>query len=292
MAVPVDDFKIKDNEFLKSDLEIQFQQDDQQLPAELLHEIDMVLGEAVSEKNIFEIQTDFTALGLEDPEQDYGIVEMQQTFLDLISHNLSPLSRYVKAFTMGANYETILELCDLIISPILPRLKEIELLTHAEELTFFKSVVHFAKSEIDPKGRDVMRHVVFRSFKELKKKFHLSCRGSKVAVKNLILFLDSLKANPEISDEDIQRFFSIGVPSLTWVRKTSSLELHSLSGVSVEVIRKIRALAKDQKAKGTALMSGGYKIEGFKPKSSVMSEDDIKDPYIIQIEDDEKDYNF
>jgi hypothetical protein len=124
---------------------------------------------------------------------------MHNTFLDLLSHNLSPLTRYVKAFTLGANYETVLELCDLLISPILASFERNWIESTFDELTFFKSVLHFAKSETDPKGREVMKSVVYRSFKELQKRFHLSYRGSKVAVKNLISFLDALKANSEIS---------------------------------------------------------------------------------------------
>jgi hypothetical protein len=278
------DESMKDDEFLKPDSDFQSKED--QLPQELLNEIDLVLGEAVQEK---EPRTyDKPIIGLEEIE-DYGLHEMHNTFLDLLSHNLSPLTRYVKAFTLGANYETVLELCDLLISPILPRLKEIGLNQHLDELTFFKSVLHFAKSETDPKGREVMKSVVYRSFKELQKRFHLSYRGSKVAVKNLISFLDALKANSEINDETIQRFFAIGVPSLTWVRKTSSEELNSLSGIPVETIRKIRLLAKEQKSTqptASRTMSGGYRVPA--PNRKIYSEDDVANTFVIQIEDDQE----
>ncbi len=275
---------MKEDEFLKPDSESQSKED--QLPQELLNEIDLVLGEAVQEKD-HRTQENSPIIGLEEI-QDYGLQEMHNTFLDLVSHNLSPLTRYVKAFTLGANYETVLELCDLLISPILPRLKEIGLNQHLDELTFFKSVLHFAKSETDPKGREVMKSVVYRSFKELQKRFHLTYRGSKVAVKNLIAFLDALKANPEVNDETIQRFFAIGVPSLTWVRKTSSEELTSLSGIPVETIRKIRVLAKEQKStQQSRTMSGGYRIPA--PNRKVYSEDDVKDSFVISIPADEDD---
>ncbi len=283
-STPMDEI-MKDDEFLRPDSDFQSAED--QLPQELLNEIDLVLGEAVQEKDNRNHENT-PIIGLEEI-QDYGLYEMHNTFLDLLSHNLSPLTRYVKAFTLGANYETVLELCDLLISPILPRLKEIGLNQHLDELTFFKSVLHFAKSETDPKGREVMKSVVYRSFKELQKRFHLTYRGSKVAVKNLISFLDALKANSEISDETIQRFFAIGVPSLTWVRKTSSEELTSLSGIPVETIRKIRLLAKEQKSTTQSrTMAGGYRIPA--PNRKVYSEDDVKDSFVISIENDiEKD---
>lgn len=273
---------MKEDEFLKPDSETQSNED--QLPQELLKEIDLVLGEAVQEKDQ-RTQEHTQIPGLE--EIDYGLQEMHNTFLDLVSHNLSPLTRYVKAFTLGANYEIVLELCDLLISPILPRLKEIGLNQHLDELTFFKSVLHFARSETDPKGREVMKSVVYRSFKELQKRFHLTYRGSKIAVKNLIAFLEGLKANPEITDETIQRFFAIGVPSLTWVRKTSSVELTSLSGIPVETIRKIRLLAKEQKSKDQHKMAGGYRVPA--PNRKIYSEDDVKDSFVITITEEKDD---
>lgn len=272
------DTLMKEDEFLKPDSDSQSKED--QLPQDLLNEIDLVLGEAVQEKN-HSTQENTPIAGLEEV-QDYGLYEMHNTFLDLVSQNLSPLTRYVKAFTLGANYETVLELCDLLISPILPRLKEIGLNQHLDELTFFKSVIHFAKSETDPKGREVMKSVVYRSFKELQKRFHLTYRGSKVAVKNLISFLDALKANSEISDDIITRFFAIGVPSLTWVRKTSSEELTSLSGIPEEMIRKIRLLAKEQKSTAQSRkMAGSYRVPA--PNRKVYSEDDVKDSFVITL---------
>ena len=276
-----------EDEFLKSDAETS---DENQLPQELLNEIDLVLGEAVKEKDFPLLAgTSLDIPGLDEPEQDYGVQEMQNTFLDLISHNLSPLTRYVKAFTLSANYDIVLELCDLLVTPILPRLKEVELHQHFDELTFFKSVIHFAKSETDPKGREVMKSVVYRSFKELQKRFHLTYRGSKIAVKNLIMFLEALKANKEITDDVIQRFFAIGVPSLTWVRKTSSEELTSLSGIPVDIIRKIRVLAKEQKSKKPlATMAGSYRIPVPERKAPLILEQDINDPFILTITDDDE----
>jgi hypothetical protein len=273
---------IKDDEFLTLSLD---PESEDQLPQELLKEIDLVLGEAVQEKENPKI-TPRTIEGLEEIE-DYGLQEMHNTFLDLVGHTLSPLTRYVKAFSLGANYDTILDLSDLLISPVIPRLDEVGLAHHRDELVFFKSVLHFAKSETDPKGREVMKSVVYRSFKELQKKFHLSYRGSKLAVKNLISFLEAMKANPEISEEVIQKFFAIGVPSLTWVRKTSSQELTSLSGIPVETIRKIRVLAKDQKP-NQGKMAGSYRITAPERKAQYnIHEDDFKDPFVIKIAEDD-----
>lgn len=283
LVTPTKD-EMTEDEFLKSKLEVDTSEGSQ-LPQELLNEIDLVLGEAVREKDLVR---NIDLSHLEEP-QDYGIQEMQNTFLDLISHNLSPLTRYVKAFSLGANYDTILELCDLLVTPILPRLKHVELHQHFDELTFFKSVLHFAKSETDPKGREVMKSVVFRSFKELQKRFHLSYRGSKIAVKNLIVFLEALQVNKEITESVIQRFFAIGVPSLTWVRKTKSEELTSLSGIPVEIIHKIRLLAKEQKAKKTnsSSSSGNYRVPGFDRKQEYSLDSEISEPYVVALADDQ-----
>ena len=278
---------IKDDEFLSAAVEDGLEED--QLPQELLQEIDLVLGEAVQEDGVTlpESNFDFSVLPAEEVK-DYGVQEMQNTLLDMVSHTLSPLSRYVKAFTLGANYEIVLELCDLLVTPILSRLKEVELHQHHDELTFFKSVLHFAKSETDPKGREVMKNVVYRSFKELQKKFHISYRGSKAAVKNLIWFLDSLKKNSEISQDMIERFFAIGVPSLTWVRKTKSEELSSLSGIPIEQIRKIRLLAKDQRPNRPAVFSDTRLVPRPVVSYDNITEKDIEEPFVIQIADEEK----
>jgi hypothetical protein len=185
---------------------------------------------------------------------DFGIGEMQQILMDMMSQTLAPLSRYIKAFRAGEDYERTLELCDLLVSPMIPQLEKAMVTQPMEDLAFFKSVLLFAKNELDPQGRAVMKNVVYRAYQEVKRTFCIGFRGSRKAVRNIIEFLARLQANDTISEQDIVKFFAIGVPSLTWIRRTNSKELSSLSGLSVEKIRTIRALAKKSKASGMAIV--------------------------------------
>lgn len=243
----------KEEEFFRTDEAIE-----EGLPDDLIEEIDSALGEAVlkldeekdnpiidsihSTEIHFELDEDSTML--HDP--NFGIGEMQQTLMDMMNMTLRPLARYIKSFQYGEHYEETLDLCDLLISPLIPQLEMAMLTQPMEDLAFFKSVVLFARNESDPQGRIIMKNVVYRAYKEVQKTFDLRYRGSRKAVRNLIEFLKAMRENPTITDEDIKRFFAIGVPSLTWVRRTSSKDLTSLSGIPVGKIRMIRTLAKDQ----------------------------------------------
>ncbi|MCB1196787.1 MAG: hypothetical protein KDK51_00305 [Deltaproteobacteria bacterium] len=233
---------------------------DNGLPEDLIEEIDSALGEAVLQMD----STPSTATFLEDPIHDteihfeldeesmmlhdanFGIGEMQQTLMDMMNMMLRPLARYIKAFQYGEHYEETLDLCDLLITPLIPQLEMAMLTQPMEDLAFFKSVVLFARNEQDPQGRRIMKNVVYRAYKEVQKTFDLRYRGSRKAVQNLISFLQVMRSNPSINEEDIQRFFAIGIPSLTWVRRTSAKELTSLSGIPIGKIGMIRTLAKDQ----------------------------------------------
>lgn len=244
----------KEEEFFRTD-----QPAEDGLPDELIEEIDNVLGEAVLKLDdpgkepsaAFDIhdteihfELDEESHMLHDP--NFGVGEMQEMLMDMMNMTLRPLARYIKAFQYGDDYEETLDLCDLLISPLIAQLETAMLTQPMEDLAFLKSVVLFARNENDPQGRKIMKNVVYRAYKEVQKTFDLRYRGSRKAVRNLIGFLKSLRDNPSIQDEDIRRFFAIGVPSLTWVRRTSSKDLTSLSGIPIGKIRMIRTLAKEQ----------------------------------------------
>jgi hypothetical protein len=72
---------MKDDEFLKPDSD--FQSADDQLPQELLNEIDLVLGEAVQEKDTSHSLSNVHQSLDSKKFEDYGLHEMHNTFLDL-----------------------------------------------------------------------------------------------------------------------------------------------------------------------------------------------------------------
>ncbi|MCB0326675.1 MAG: hypothetical protein KDD52_03565 [Bdellovibrionales bacterium] len=224
-----------------------------ELPDDLLEEIDLALGEAISgvredkspelelDPEEFQFISDETFLA----ETDYGTFEMQKTFLEMAKQVLAPLGRYIKAFVQGEDYWLTLEVSEMMVSPLVSQLEQVELTEHYEKLSFFRALLLLAKGERDPQGQKVMKNVLKKSSKEIEKFFQLKSRGSRVAVKNLLGFYRLLKYSDVLTDLDVRRFFAVGIPSLTWLKKTHDQELASLSGISMEKIAVIRDLTKE-----------------------------------------------
>ncbi|MCB0271991.1 MAG: hypothetical protein KDD46_03130 [Bdellovibrionales bacterium] len=285
--------EFKEDEFFRTDQAV-----DEGLPDDLIEEIDHVLGEAVLQLENHQhvpdhpihdteihFELDEGSHMLHDPS--FGVGEMQQMLMDMMNMTLRPLARYVKAFQYGENYEETLDLCCLLISPLIPQLEAAMLTQPMEDLAFFKSVVLFARNESDPHGRKIMKNVVHRAYKEVQKTFDLRYRGSRKAVKNLVSFLQALRANASIKEEDIEKFFAIGVPSLTWVRRTSSKDLNSLSGIPVGKIRMIRTLAKEQSKPKTSTADVLAPIPKItfsnEPLTTIREASEDQDPFLIDI---------
>ncbi|MEZ4705018.1 MAG: hypothetical protein R3A11_07525 [Bdellovibrionota bacterium] len=238
---------MKEDLFLRDESQIH-----EELPDELLEEIDLALGEAISgvREDVQEPELDFDNFQLIsdehfDVQPDYGTFEMQKTFLEMIRQVLSPLGRYIKAFVQGEDYWLTLELAEMVVSPVVEQLNQVELEDHCEKLSFFRALLLLAKGEKDPQGQKVMKNVLQKASKEVESHFRLRSRGSRKAVKNLLSFYRLLKKSPELADSDLRKFFAMGIPSLTWLKKTHSKELESLSGIEEKKINLIRDLAKE-----------------------------------------------
>jgi hypothetical protein len=178
-----------------------------------------------------------------DLSDDPGIRQMQETYLEIVRQALGPVDRYLKAMSSGENYREILELCEMIVNPLVPKTEQVGLHKLADDLVFFRSLLNLALGERDQTGMEAMREVVMEGFVKLSEGFGLTFRGYRLAVKNLVLFYRDLKHADGVSESDIRRFFAIGVPSLTWIRRTHVADLQSLSGVEPGVIHEIRKLA-------------------------------------------------
>jgi hypothetical protein len=216
----------------------------QGLPDDLLTEIDAALGDMLEaepdgqsfiQESLVEVQDGLSS--------DPGIRQMQETFLEITRHNLSPIARYMKAISQGESARELLEITELIVTPLIPRVEAVGLTEHAEELSFFRSLLLLALGERDPSGSKAMKEVVMEGFSKLAGRYGLRFRGYRLAVRNLVEFYRALKSSDRISEMDVRRFFAIGVPSLTWVRRTRVSEMTSLSGISPELMTQIRALA-------------------------------------------------
>jgi hypothetical protein len=219
------------------------------LPEDLLKEIDLALGDFLTEGS------EEGAPFHEPPQEevgnwtpDPGVRQMQETFLEIAKHALNPVGRYMKAISQGESARELLEISELVVTPLIPKVEAVGLSDHAEELSFFRSLLLLALGERDPSGSRAMKEVVMEGFSKLADRYGLRYRGYQLAVRNLVEFYRAVRASDKVSEMDVRRFFAIGVPSLTWVRRTRVSEMTSLSGVPSEVMTQIRALAYEYRS--------------------------------------------
>lgn len=256
----------------------------QVLPDDLLDEIDQALGDVLTADldapQVFQEELVEVADGL---SADPGIREMQTTFLAITSNNLSPIARYMKAISQGESPRELLEITELIVTPLIPRVEAVGLAEHAEELSFFRSLLLLALGERDPSGSKAMKEVVMEGFSKLAARYGLRYRGYQLAVRNLVEFYRAVRSSDKISEMDVRRFFAIGVPSLTWIRRTRVTEMTSLSGISPEVMTQIRHLAYERKSvaplHGARLAREDFIIP-FPERPRVITTNDVTDAAI------------
>ena len=182
--------------------------------------------------------------------QDAAVTQMQDTFIDMVRNSLNPIARYMKALDAGEDAKEIYEITELIITPLIPKVEQVGLISHAEDLTFFRSLILLALGESDSHAKMKLKQVVIEGFVEIQKGFNLYCRGYRKAVLNLVELYRTLKRIESLDEIDIRRLFAVGIPSLTWFRKMKTVELASLSGVTEEKIVKIKQIASH----GTSVM--------------------------------------
>ncbi len=224
-------------------MEQDFGEVEHRLPDDLIEELDKELD------NLEMTAEEEMALAAEEAERadglspDPGIRQMQETYLELAQNALAPVSRYIKALTLGETSRELLEISEMVISPLISRTEAVGLERHAEDLTFFRSLLQLALGERDQTGSAAMREVVMEGFHKLSERFDVHFRGYRLAVRNLVEFYRALRDSEEISDIDVRKFFAIGIPSLTWVRRTRVFEMTSLSGIPSDVMTQIRKLA-------------------------------------------------
>ncbi len=235
------------------------------LPDDLIDEIDQAIGEAFGsgfgpdpEPMALEAKPE-EALdvkpeeGLDIKPQDVpmfdpGMAEMQGTFVEMVKGSLNPVARYMKAISLGEHEKELLEISELIVTPLIPKVEAVGLNEHAEDLSFFRSLLILAQGEREASGRKAMKEVVMEGFTQMSDRFGLSFRGYRLAVRNLVEFYRAMRSHDAVSEEDVRKFFAIGVPSLTWVRRTRVKELSSLSGISSKVMTQIRKIAYEYRS--------------------------------------------
>lgn len=252
------------------------------LPDDFLDEVDRELEALQSAPEVVsDLQFTAEEAANDGLSSDPGVRQMQMLYLDIARNNLSPVSRYMKALTQGESFRDLLELSEMVVTPLLPKTEEVGLQQHADDLTFFRSLLYLALGERDQDAMHAMREVVMEGYSKLSDRFGLSYRGYRLAVKNLVQFYRRLRSSEGISEIDVRRFFAIGVPSLTWVRRTKVSEMTSLSGISPEAMAVIRKAAYIYRVQPTVAGASLAKDDFFQgeeiQQSQIVTELDLSD---------------
>ncbi len=237
-----------DDPFLRPDTSELQPSSDSSLPNDLIDELDQAL-----ENITIDTAPDAEIISIEPPAPDGlsvdpGIREMQETFLGMVRNFLRPVDRYMKAIAHGDNSRELLEIAEHIVAPLVAKTDAVGLREHTEDLILFRSLLQFALGERDSTSFESMKGVVVRGFEKLQQRFALErFRGSRPAVRNVVAFYRALKEEGKVAPEDLARFFAIGLPSVTWLRRTPIPEMVSLSGITTDVIRTIQRKAFDSR---------------------------------------------
>lgn len=178
----------------------------------------------------------------ESPELNAAYADMQETFLAIMRQVLKPVTRYVKAILQGEESRELFEIINFTVTPLIDKVEKVELFQHTADLLIFKSTLarilatHFGT--LSPE----MREQLIKSFMEVKHTFNLDLRGNHRAVSNVLDFYRMLCFSKDIDVDDIRKFFAIGIPSLTWVRRTHVGEISSLSGIDIKQVRLLKKM--------------------------------------------------
>lgn len=185
-----------------------------------------------------ENQAAATTAAAEDP----GYQQMLDTFRAIMRDALRPVTRYVKAIKLGEKRRGLYEIIWLTVIPLLEKVQQVGLVEEAAKLEDFvdatERIIH---------AREVlqrMRFDFFMTYAVLQDTFRLEYRGNRQAVNNLLLFYEMIDEDDRVSEDDLRRFFAMGIPSLTWVRKTPTQEIASLSGMSREGIQRLKQVVR------------------------------------------------
>ena len=206
--------------------------DEASIPIEEIKFDDQSIDQAVSQAETVAIN-----------ENEAGFLEMQQTFLEIMQQVLKPVTRYIKAIANGIETRELFEIINFTVTPLIEKVEQVKLAQHATDLQNFKQALtrilatHFGT--LAPE----MREALLKSYMEIKRTFGLDLRGNQRAVVNVLEFYRMLCFSREVEVDEIRKFFAIGIPSLTWVRRTPAQEIASLSGMVIKQAKLLRKMA-------------------------------------------------
>ncbi|MEZ4704124.1 MAG: helix-hairpin-helix domain-containing protein [Bdellovibrionota bacterium] len=172
--------------------------------------------------------------------------QMRKTFVSLAQEYLSPVVRYVKAVEQGVVNKDITTITEYIVSPLISKCRNIGLVEETKTLIelqkVIKSINRSQTKEITPEQQQKL----VTAFEPLRAQFKLKYRGHAIAVLNIVAFYKTIKVKTKrYTPVDLKKLFSIGISSLSMIRKTSIEELSSLTGIDAQVVADLRQEARD-----------------------------------------------
>ena len=167
--------------------------------------------------------------------------EMQKTFKAMIQLHLSPVVRYLKAVGLGVTSKDITEIMEYIVGPLIMKSKQVGLTEETKVLIQFQRDLKKVNRSVDPRITETEAKNLATSFTAVTKSYELNFRGHSTAVVNVIGFFKVIKRKEKFTTTDLKKLFSIGIPSLSMLRKIALDELSSLTGLAPERCAELRA---------------------------------------------------
>jgi len=175
----------------------------------------------------------------------WGMEEMEGTFLAILRNNLKPVTRYIKALQALRHDPSLYEIINLTVGPMADMAHRAELDELAGILGRLSDTCREAVSvNGDRSQRRSLKKEVFEQYQALSERVEIGFRGHRPAVRNLLRFYNRVRREPDSLQDDIRRIFAVGIPSVSWVSRTPASELISLSGVSHQGIMRLKTLSR------------------------------------------------
>ncbi len=169
-----------------------------------------------------------------------GVKEMQKTFKSMVQLHLSPVVRYLKAVEMGVTTKDITEIMEYVVAPLIMKSKNVGLAKETTTLIDFQRSLKKVNRSDWAKITEEETAAMTAAFNTVTKSYGLNFRGHSTAVVNVIGFFKVIKRKEKFTNSDLRKLFSIGIPSLSMLRKISLAELSSLTGLSMERCSELR----------------------------------------------------
>ncbi len=173
------------------------------------------------------------------------VAQMQQTYVQITQGHLRPVLRYLKAIQMGVASRDLCELVHYVIGPMVGKTRKVGLDKHTHALIEFQRVLKDVVKTSSRKISAEYQQKLIETFAPVEKLFKLEMRGHSTAVVNLLGFFRAIRKPGRFAEQDLKKLFAIGIPSITMLRKSSLVELQSLSGLENEKVKTIRSAARD-----------------------------------------------